>query len=172
MANKTITVPLTDHDANCTTSYLVEWKLSTDANYVNNTQFSSQIVIENVLDNSMYDVRITRNCCNGGTSAPLILSVDTTSNSPQLAQPTGLGLTPASEALAADCNDVVNATSYVFQLAKDNEFTVDFQEQISATSDYNFTGLESGTAYYCRVKARASGYADSIYSSTVSGTPA
>lgn len=170
MPNKTITIPITDHDANCSLSYLVEWKLSTDANYVQDTQFTPPIVIENVLDASTYNVRITRNCCNSGTSAVLAIDVDTTSNSPVLDKPLNLVLTPGAESMDADCDDVVNATQYVFQIAMDDEFTVDFQEQISATSDYNFTGLISGGVYYVRVKARASGYADSPYSDTATDT--
>lgn len=33
MANKKITIPITDHDDNCTLRYLVEWKLSGDVGY-------------------------------------------------------------------------------------------------------------------------------------------
>jgi len=172
MANKYIQIPISDHDTNCSIYYLVEYKLSTDTGYNSfNWATAPPIKINNVIDDSTYDVRITRFCCDGSQSAPLVLSIDTTTNSPQLAAPTGLALTPGVTQLAADCNNVVNATEYLFELAKDSDFTVEYQIASNSTSDYTFTGLDTGVLYYCRCFARASGYQDSPVSSTVSGTP-
>lgn len=172
MANKYIQIPITDHDDNCSTYYLVEWKLNADVGY-NTTNWTAAppIIINNVLDNSTYDVRITRFCCDGSQSSPLVLSIDTTSDSPTLATPTGFTFTAGVEQIVADCNNVVNADEYVFDIAEDDEFTVNFQQVVSATSDNTFTGLTAGTVYYGRVKARGSGYQDSDYAATLNATP-
>lgn len=176
MAAKNITIPITDHDDNCTTYYLVEYKLSSDSAYTSFQWFNDQIVIGNVLDASEYDVRITRYCCNGATSAPLILlNIDTTTDSPQLAAPAAYTLTPNANPgeLDAAWTDAVNATEYISQVAKDASFTVELQTATinDPTVTNLWTGLDTGATYYGRVKARASGYADSDWSNTDTGIP-
>lgn len=164
-------IPITNHGASCTSYYFVEWKLTTDTGY--NTMIwavEPPIRIEPLLDNSMYNYRITRFCCNGSQSAPLTGSFDTTTDSPQLDQPLNLTLTPGTETINADCDDVANADEYVFQIADDDEFTVNMNEFIAAISEYDFLNLISGGVYYVRVKARASGYQDSIWSDTETTT--
>lgn len=171
MPNKYIQIPITDHGSTCTSYYLVEWKLSTDTGYnTMNWAVEPPIIINNVLDASTYNVRITRFCCDGSQSVPLTLNVDTSSNSPQLDQPLNLTLTPGTETINADCDDVANADEYVFQIADDDEFTVNMNEFIAAMSEYDFLNLISGGVYYVRVKARASGYQDSIWSDTETTT--
>jgi hypothetical protein len=169
---KKITIPLIDHADNCTGYYLVEYKLTGESGYTSFTSFTDQVVINNLADDSTYDVRITRNCCNGIASAPLVLTVDTETVSPQLDVPDGLALTPGSGSIAANCDDVTDADLYVWQLAKDDEFTIHFQEAITAVSNKTFTELDGGDDYYVRVKARASGYADSEWTAIEMGTPA
>lgn len=171
MAQKTITIPIPNHDDNCTVYYFVEYKLNSDVNYNSFQWYTDRVEIPNVADNSVYDVKITRYCCNGGTSAPLVLSIDTTTTSPQLDTPTGLALTPGVEQIAANCDDVTDAQEYVFQIATDSAFTVNLIEAVSATSNYTFTERETGTLQYVRAKARADGYQDSEYCTTVTGTP-
>lgn len=173
---KKIVVPITDHDANCTTRYLVEWKLTGDAGYSSMIWTNDQIEINNVEDASVYDVRITRYCCNGSISAPLILSVDTTSTSPVLDAPANFTLSidspPVTGQLQAAWDIVANADSYHGQLSKLSDFSVIAVtfETIDPTITSTLVTLDSGDLYYGRVLARASGYADSDYSNTDSET--
>lgn len=163
--SKKITIPITDHADNCTAYYNVEYKLSTDINYNSFKAFTDRVVISNVLDTSVYNVRITRYCCNGSSSTPLVLSIDTTTDSPVLDTPTGFGLTPGSVQIAANCDDVTDAENYVWEIATDPLFTAQYQVFETAVSNKTITGLTSGTLYYVRVKATASGFADSDYDS-------
>lgn len=173
---KKIVIPITDHDANCTTRYLVEWKLTGDTGYSSMIWTNDQIEINNVQDASVYDVRITRYCCNGSISAPLILSVDTTSTSPQLATPANFILAvdspPVTGQLQASWDIVANADSYHGQLSKISDFSVIAVtfETIDPTITSTLVTLDSGDLYYGRVLARASGYADSDYSNVDSET--
>lgn len=181
MALKQITVPITNVTSDCTQYFQVQYKLTTEANYtlappaylneINNT-----ITISLLVDGAMYDVRIIRFCCNGSQSAPLDLVVDTTTDSPALAQPTSYTLDPNAnpQELDANCDDVTNAEEYVWQVAKDSAFTIEMQEVTTTpgtASNYTFTELETGITYYGRVKARASGYADSPWSTADTGIP-
>lgn len=73
--------PITD--AECTSSYLVEYKLSSAVSYVSEIQVNPyEVVINNLLDNETYNIRITRNCCGGLVSAPTLIDVDTSTTSP------------------------------------------------------------------------------------------
>jgi hypothetical protein len=169
---KKITIPLTDHEANCTGYYLVEYKLTGATGYNSFTSHTDQVQINNLADDSTYDVRITRQCCNGSTSAPLVLVVDTATLSPVLDVPTGFALTPADGQVSADCDDVTEAETYIWEIATDDEFTTNRQMATTTDSSTTFTELTNGTVYYMHVKARASGYADSEWTTTASATPA
>ena len=100
----------------------------------------------------------------------------------QLATPTINGFPRASEStiyttlqirLAAT---IENATTYEYQIALDSAFTNGVQTRTSSTvssgyplSGY-FTGLTSGTTYYCRARAKGDGvqYSDSEWSAVLS----
>jgi hypothetical protein len=162
---KQITIPITDHADNCTAYYNVEYKLSTDIAYNSFKAFTDRVVISNVFDASVYNVRITRYCCNGSSSAPLTLIVDTSTDSPVLVTPTGFSLTPGAAQIAANCDDVTDAETYVWEIATDPLFTAQYQRFETTVSNKTITELTSGTLYHVRVKATASGFADSDYAS-------
>lgn len=172
MANKNIVQPITDDSTECSQYYKVEYKLSTETAYNTFNAFDSPITIANVLDASVYDVRITRYCCNGGVSAPLILSINTTSTSPVLDPPGNFTLAPSSPAvsgeLAASWDTEALAEQYYLELSKDIDFIVlEYTAIVDApTITHDIPGLDVGILYYGRVKSRASGYADSDWSNT------
>ncbi len=163
--SKKITIPITDHADNCTAYYNVEYKLSTETAYNSFKAFTDRVVLNNVLDTSVYNVRITRYCCNGSSSAPLTLVIDTSTDSPVLDTPTGFSLTPGDTEIAANCDDVTDATNYVWEIATDPLFTVMYQSFTTTVSNKTITELTNGTLYHVRVKATASGFADSPYAS-------
>ncbi len=77
---KKITIPITDHgDASvCTTQYKVEYKLSGMPSYTTLPPvFTDTVEISNLVADADYDIRITRQCCNGAESVPAVLTVHT-----------------------------------------------------------------------------------------------
>lgn len=166
--NKNITIPITD--SNCTQYYLVEYKLSTDTAYASFQWYDNQIKIYNLADSSIYNVRITRFCCDGTSSALLTVDVDTSTNSNILDTPVSLIASGGSGQIVADWGSVTHATSYLINTAQDSDFTIFSEITEVTTNTATVTGLEHGVTYYVRVKARASGYADSNWSSTVTAT--
>lgn len=172
MAVKKIVQEIADDDTECTQYYKVEYKLTSETAYNTFVAFSSPVTTPVVLDNSEYDLRITRYCCNGGISAPLEMVIDTSGLSPVLDAPANFILAPASppvaEELVSSWDDAANATEYIVQLSENALFTViNFTATVDdPTLTWTFTGLTSGVTYYGRVFARASGYADSDYSNT------
>lgn len=168
---RTIVQPITD-TSECTQYYLVQYKLNTQTAYNQLYWYDDNIEIRNLLDDSVYDVRITRYCCNGGISAPLILSIDTTTLSPQLDAPANFTLLPdsppVSGQLEASWDIVANAETYHGILSEFSDFSVIAQTftTVDPTISISISSLTPATLYYGKVLARAVGYADSIYSNT------
>ena len=81
---RTLTIIIDDNDEVCSQGYQVQYKLATDINYTNWTPnpTTSPIVITGLEDDTAYNVKVTRLCCDGTISDPTILDVDTTPNSP------------------------------------------------------------------------------------------
>lgn len=78
---RTVTIPIDDEAGKCIESYTVLYKLIGDEPWTPAplTPYPfSPIVLENLLDDAEYDVRIIRNCCGGLTSDPLDIVIDTT----------------------------------------------------------------------------------------------
>jgi len=89
---------------------------------------------------------------------------------PQLADPTGLVLTPGSALCGADCDDVVNATSYQFQISPVSNFASIVQDKTVSVSESSFGDLLDGQEYFVRVRALADGYSPSDWCDPVSAT--
>lgn len=73
-------ITITDDGDVCNIGYVVEYKLSTDVEYTQlyPNPLASPIVIQNLEDDVVYNVRIGRLCCNGDTSDWSTVDVDTT----------------------------------------------------------------------------------------------
>lgn len=69
MARK-ITMPVYDDETYCKQGYIVEYKLSAEETWIRQTPNTlyTPVVIENLLDDVDYDVRIARICCDGTIS--------------------------------------------------------------------------------------------------------
>lgn len=66
---------------------------------------------------------------------------------------------------------VTNATSYTVQRAADSGFTTSLTTIYTGSgTSFNDTGLTIATTYYYRVKATATAYRDSVYSTTSAST--
>jgi hypothetical protein len=74
------TIPIEDIADNCSEGYIVEYKISTEPDYTRllPDPFVSPVLIQNLQDDTEYNVRIKRKCCNGDVSAWTTITIDTT----------------------------------------------------------------------------------------------
>lgn len=166
MARK-ITIPITDHDNHCSTGYTVAYKTAGDTYWTERPYTIPPFEINNLLDDTLYDFRITRSCCDGVVSTPLELSINTT----LLDTPANFVATPGDTEVVLDWDDVTNAQNYIVERADDAAFTVNLVEVYeNSTRSYTDTGLTNDQAYYFRVRATAPYHMDSDYA-TVNATP-
>lgn len=79
MARK-ITIPIDDDDDQCKSGYIVEYKLDSESNYQRlfPDPLFGPVILENLLDDSNYNIRVKRKCCNGSFSDWTSVTVDTT----------------------------------------------------------------------------------------------
>lgn len=166
MARK-ITIPITDHETYCNTGYTITYKPEGETLWASTPWFIPPVELTNLLDDTLYTVRIARNCCDGLQSTPLEIMVDTTI----LAAPDNFVATPGDTEVALDWDGVAGATSYMLERAEDAAFTINPEVVYTGASTAIMdTELVNGVLYYYRVKASAAYHADSEYSTT-SATP-
>lgn len=78
--SKKITIPITDHEDEgvCTIWYDVTYKLNTEVSYTQMLPvYGDTIEIDNLAADAEYNIRITRNCCNGSQSTAAELTIET-----------------------------------------------------------------------------------------------
>lgn len=86
MARKAI-IPILDHntDGVCSLYYTVRYKLRANASWTTLNQQQPQLygspaqycfILDALVDNTDYDVEITRHCCEGVNSTPVTTSFD------------------------------------------------------------------------------------------------
>ena len=159
MARK-ITIPIGDHNEVCNTGYTVAYKPEGETNWTTLPAFIPPIELNNLLDDTLYNIRITRQCCDGLSSAPLELSVNTTI----LPAPANFIAAPGDAEIALDWDEVPGAASYTLERADDAGFTVNAEIVYTGSSTAIMdTELVNGQTYYYRVKASALHHADSAY---------
>lgn len=81
---RTLTIIIDDNDSVCSQGYQVQYKLTTDVDYTDWTPdpITAPIVITGLDDDTNYNVRVRRLCCDGTISDWTLLDVNTTPNSP------------------------------------------------------------------------------------------
>lgn len=159
MARK-ITIPITDHDDHCSTGYKVAYKHAGEAYWTERTYSVPPFEISNLLDDTLYSIKITRSCCDGIASVPLEISINTT----LLDAPENFAATPGDSQAVLDWDDVTGADAYVVERADDAAFATNLTEVYNdSTSSYTDTELINGQTYYYRVKATAQYHMDSNY---------
>lgn len=168
MARK-VTIPITDHnDVDvCTTSYVVEYRI-TGETYWNKQTFSEPpLVFSNLDDDFEYQFAITRYCCDGVASDPLELTINTTI----LPAPSGFVATPGDLEVSLDWSAVTDADSYTLERADNAAFTTNLVTLYTgSTVGYTDTDVSNGITYYYRLKATATNHADGAYA-TANATP-
>lgn len=143
----------------CTQSYRVEYKKTTDTSYsVTEPQFSSPIVIDNLEDDTAYNVRITRTCCNGVAADPELITINTTQ--------TGItsditidDTTTTTVEMSWTAGVVVPiADTFILERATVSDYSDATVIYTGALLTYTDTGLTSGTTYYYRLRGYKSPY--------------
>lgn len=145
-----ITIPITD-TPDCVEYYIVEWRLAGEAGYTNSfNSYTAPIVITNLLDNTEYDFRITRVCCNGVSSTP----VEVTLSSDATPAPAMLNLAQDGADVDAIWSSVTDADQYQLQRADDSGFTTNLTDVYSGASTSVTDASPGGGTLWYRVRAR------------------
>lgn len=150
---KRITIPITDHntDGVCTQYYQVEYKINGEAGYsFSQMMLTTPIVLNNMLDDTLYDFRITRVCCDDVASTPAIFQIDTTPGIPvTIDAPTTFTANQVGSIAVLNWDDMPEADEYQLQRATNVGFTANLTEAyIGTVSGFTDTGLAAGTYYY------------------------
>lgn len=157
-------IPITNHPDQCVAYYGVQYKLSGDPGYTVLPDWYAPppIIIYGLLDGSNYDVRITRFCCDGQVSDPLDIPIST--DEPVLSAPVNFLAAGFSGGTEITWDNDPAAENYLVERDTNNSFPAPV---VAYNGPYigmiSNSGLSAGTYYY-RIKAQASGYADSTYS--------
>lgn len=166
MARK-ITIPITDHEDHCNTGYTVSYKIDGAEYWNNQPWYIPPIELSALLDDSLYNIKIVRNCCDGLQSAPLELNINTTI----LTAPDNFIASAGENQVELDWDTVTGATSYTLERALDAGFVSGLTTVYTGASTAILDDeLTNGVTYYYRVKATALYCADSPYS-TDNATP-
>lgn len=159
-----ITIPIANHgeEGICTWEYLVEYKIEGAAGYTfSQMMYDSPIVLDNLLDDTLYDLRITRYCCNSVSSAPYTFQFNTTF----LDVPTGFAATPAAGDVTLDWDEMTDADSYRLYRSTNIDYTGSVLIYEGSDNEYEDEGLTAGTYYY-RVQSLKANHAASDYATT------
>lgn len=77
--SRSVEIPITNDGVGCVAYYEVAYRVTGAANYtVMEPQVDSPIVINNLADDTEYDYKITRVCCDNTRSGTVIGTFDTT----------------------------------------------------------------------------------------------
>lgn len=146
---RTVTIPITD-TPDCLAYYLVEYRLAGEAGYSFSEQyFTNPIVVDNLLDDTEYEFRITRYCCNGIASTPVEFTINTTE------VPAPASITPTQDGGDVDLTwaSVTDADSYNVQRATDSGFTTGLTEIYTGGSTSTTDVAVPAGTYWYRVRA-------------------
>lgn len=155
---KSISIEISDHGSGCTSYYQVEYKLASEAGYtLGENQFESPIQINQLEDDALYNIRITRFCCDGTFSTPLIFNVTTS----ELDTPENFTVVQDGGDVDGAWDAVAGADNYIAERADDASFTVNLVEVYNGATNSFTDSTVAAQTYYYRVKAQASGQPDS-----------
>lgn len=149
---RTITIPITP-DATCVAGYIVKYRIQGDAGWsFTQNYYGSPIVLNNLNDNTVYEISIQRQCCdgNGNFSSEEIITINTL---PLTDNIEGLGATGGSESISINWDDYSGADGYEVYISETNDINTATLIYDGATSAYNATDLNSSTLYYIWVRA-------------------
>lgn len=157
-----ISIPFTD-TPDCQAYILVEYKLTGETGYSFSQQyFTNPAVIDNLADDTSYDFRVTRYCCNGVASTPVTFTFDTT----PIDEPVGFSATQVGADVDLDWTAVTDATGYQVQRATDVDFTMDLTEVYEGALLTYLDLSPNAATYWYRVRTLRTGFGASDWNTT------
>jgi hypothetical protein len=142
-----ITIPIANHEAEgvCTWHYIVQYRIyGADGYSFTQQMHDSPLVVDNLLNDTLYEFTVTRYCYNDISSTPYTFQIDTT----LLDAPTDFTGTPVAGTAALTWNDMPDADSYRVQRSATADFTTATTVYEGTANSYDDEGLSSGTYYY------------------------
>ena len=138
-----ISIPVTDSE--CATSFGVEIKRQSDMLYQPlEDQFALPIVIDSLEDSVDYNVRITRRCCSGITSPPVVVDI-----TGMVAQPTNVAAFDMSGMdVYVEWDAAPLADSYEVERDTDPYFPSPTSVYSGVFTNFTDASVGSGTFYY------------------------
>lgn len=132
-------------DSECATSFGVEIKKASDTVWQPlDDQFSVPIVIENMMDSTDYNVRITRRCCNGVYADPVVVDI-----TGMVAQPKNVNISEIGVGdVYMEWESVPLADSYAAERSTTPGFETPDSVYSGTDTYFSDWGLSSGLYYY------------------------
>lgn len=144
-------------DSECATSFGIEIKKASDLIWQPlDDQFAIPIVVENLMDSTDYNVRITRRCCNGVNADPVIVNI-----TGMVAQPRNVNI---SDMGGGDVYMEWEAAALADSYEAERSTTPGFETPttVYSGSSTNFTDMSVGSGlFYYRVWSVQAGKQDS-----------
>lgn len=151
------------------TSYEVQYRRTSDANFTGITAVSANTGLTGLLPNTNYEARVRSNCSNG-SSSNFVSTTFVTGNDNSCSAPGGLqssSVTPSSITIAF--NVVPSALDYEVSYRVSGSSS-NYTTFTSTTASTVISGLSSNTGYEIRVRSRCAGSTFSAYSSITAST--
>lgn len=142
-----ISIPINDTPGSpCVSFYTVEYKFDGQPTYILYPQqfYISPIVLEGFQDGALYNIRITRTCCDGVVSDPVEITIEAEA----FPAVTGLGISQVGADAVLDWDDMSGADSYEVERADLSDYSDAVNVYEGVPSTYTDTGLAAGTYYY------------------------
>lgn len=142
-----ITIPINDTPGSpCVFFYTVEYRFNGQPTYILYPQqfYISPIVLEGFQDGALYDIRITRTCCDGVVSDPVEFTIEAS----EPVAVTGLAISQVVADAVLNWDDMSGADSYEVERADLADYSDAANVYEGVPSTYTDTGLAAGTYYY------------------------
>lgn len=151
--------------------YVVEYATNSSFTSSSTKSFASSgtKTISSLSANTTYYFRVVAKNNNYYDSDASSVVYDTTSQS-TLSTPTLAKSSVTDHTATLTIGSVTNASKYVVQYATNSSFTSASSVEFDSSGSQTVTDLSANTLYYFRVKATATGYVDSSWSTSVNDT--
>ena len=151
--------------------YLVEWATTSAGlgSGSNSTVSTNRAVLTSLTLSTTYYVRVTSIRAGASNGSPSLPESASTSAITLLA-PANVAATPSTTTVGLAWDHVIDATGYVVEWKTTTGAYNTQSPGRPSIRSYTITGLQEGTTYIVRVKATASGAADSGWSTPISTT--
>ncbi len=149
------------------TSYIVQWRRSTQSFSTSrqSTTSSSSRTITGLLESTTYFVRV-RATASGFLDGEWSAEFSVMTDAAGLGQTSITSISSTETTISFAWSSVASATSYTYQWRSSSQSFSTSRQRSTSSRSATVASLNSGTLYYVRVRATASGLTDGAWSST------